>query len=57
MNLFAFFSSRKVQVEHFRAEELTTCLGVTHAKVLPLYGAVKEGQWVTIFMELMEGIW
>ncbi|KAJ6633945.1 hypothetical protein lerEdw1_014236 [Lerista edwardsae] len=44
-----------VQVEHFRAEELTTCLGVTHAKVLPLYGAVKEGPWVTIFMELMEG--
>ncbi|XP_025023655.1 mitogen-activated protein kinase kinase kinase 14 isoform X2 [Python bivittatus] len=48
-------AAKKVQVEHFRAEELTTCAGVTHAKVLPLYGAVKEGLWVTIFMKLMEG--
>ncbi|KAG8139875.1 hypothetical protein E2320_002619 [Naja naja] len=48
-------AAKKVQVEHFRAEELSTCVGVTHAKVLPLYGAVKEGQWVTIFMKLMEG--
>ncbi|XP_066484376.1 mitogen-activated protein kinase kinase kinase 14 [Tiliqua scincoides] len=48
-------AAKKVQVEHFRAEELTTCIGMTHAKVLPLYGAVKEGPWVTIFMELMEG--
>ncbi|KAM3821381.1 mitogen-activated protein kinase kinase kinase 14 [Vipera latastei] len=48
-------AAKKVQVEHFRAEELSTCAEVTHAKVLPLYGAVKEGQWVTIFMKLMEG--
>ncbi|ETE67354.1 Mitogen-activated protein kinase kinase kinase 14, partial [Ophiophagus hannah] len=48
-------AAKKVQIEHFRAEELSTCVGVTHAKVLPLYGAVKEGQWVTIFMKLMEG--
>ncbi|XP_063156617.1 mitogen-activated protein kinase kinase kinase 14 [Candoia aspera] len=48
-------AAKKVQVEHFRAEELTTCAGVTHAKILPLYGAVKEGLWVTIFMKLMEG--
>ncbi|KAL7977038.1 hypothetical protein Chor_008987 [Crotalus horridus] len=48
-------AAKKVQIEHFRAEELSTCAEVTHAKVLPLYGAVKEGQWVTIFMKLMEG--
>nr|XP_006111896.1 mitogen-activated protein kinase kinase kinase 14 isoform X1 [Pelodiscus sinensis]XP_006111897.1 mitogen-activated protein kinase kinase kinase 14 isoform X1 [Pelodiscus sinensis]XP_006111898.1 mitogen-activated protein kinase kinase kinase 14 isoform X1 [Pelodiscus sinensis]XP_014431138.1 mitogen-activated protein kinase kinase kinase 14 isoform X1 [Pelodiscus sinensis] len=48
-------AAKKVQVEHFRAEELTTCAGVTSPKVVPLYGAVKEGPWVTIFMELMEG--
>ncbi|XP_053121057.1 mitogen-activated protein kinase kinase kinase 14 [Hemicordylus capensis] len=48
-------AAKKVQVEHFRAEELTTCTGVTHANIIPLYGAVKEGPWVTIFMELMEG--
>ncbi|XP_042700739.2 mitogen-activated protein kinase kinase kinase 14 isoform X2 [Chrysemys picta bellii] len=47
-------AAKKVQVEHFRAEELTTCAGVTSPKVVPLYGAVKEGPWVTIFMELME---
>ncbi|XP_054848242.1 mitogen-activated protein kinase kinase kinase 14 [Eublepharis macularius] len=48
-------AAKKVRVEHFRAEELTTCTGVTHAKILPLYGAVKEGPWVTVFIELMEG--
>lgn len=47
--------SPQVQVEHFRAEELTTCAAVTSPSVVPLYGAVKEGPWVTIFMKLMEG--
>ncbi|XP_071433584.1 mitogen-activated protein kinase kinase kinase 14 isoform X2 [Pithys albifrons albifrons] len=48
-------AAKKVQVEHFRAEELTTCAAVTSPRVVPLYGAVKEGPWVTIFMKLMEG--
>ncbi|XP_062484224.1 mitogen-activated protein kinase kinase kinase 14 isoform X3 [Pezoporus occidentalis] len=48
-------AAKKVQVENFRAEELTTCAAVTSPKVVPLYGAVKEGPWVTIFMKLMEG--
>ncbi|XP_020653659.3 mitogen-activated protein kinase kinase kinase 14 isoform X1 [Pogona vitticeps] len=48
-------AAKKVRVEHFRAEELTTCTGMMHPKILPLYGAVKEGLWVTIFMKLMEG--
>ncbi|XP_077169060.1 mitogen-activated protein kinase kinase kinase 14 [Paroedura picta] len=48
-------AAKKVQVENFRAEELTTSTRLTHARILPLYGAVKEGPWVTIFMELMEG--
>ncbi|NXN14990.1 M3K14 kinase, partial [Indicator maculatus] len=48
-------AAKKVQVEHFRAEELTTCAALTSPRVVPLYGAVKEGPWVTIFMKLMEG--
>ncbi|KAJ7313497.1 hypothetical protein JRQ81_004919 [Phrynocephalus forsythii] len=48
-------AAKKVRVEHFRAEELTTCTGVKHPKILPFYGAVKEGLWVTIFMKFMEG--
>ncbi|XP_009082815.1 PREDICTED: mitogen-activated protein kinase kinase kinase 14 [Acanthisitta chloris] len=48
-------AAKKVQVEHFRAEELTTCAAVTSPRVVPLYGAVKEGPCVTIFMKLMEG--
>ncbi|NWU72666.1 M3K14 kinase, partial [Pterocles burchelli] len=48
-------AAKKVQVEHFRAEELTTCAAITSPQVVPLYGAVKEGPWVTIFMKLMEG--
>lgn len=54
-NLFGASLSLQVQVEHFRAEELTTCAAITSPKVVPLYGAVKEGPWVTIFMKLMEG--
>lgn len=39
----------------FRAEELIACAGLTSPRIVPLYGAVKEGPWVNIFMELLEG--
>lgn len=39
----------------FRAEELTSCAGLASPRIVPLYGAVKEGPWVNIFMELLEG--
>uniref|UniRef100_A0A8D0H1B6 Mitogen-activated protein kinase kinase kinase 14 n=1 Tax=Sphenodon punctatus TaxID=8508 RepID=A0A8D0H1B6_SPHPU len=48
-------AAKKVQVGHFRAEELTTCAGVKNPNIVPLYGAVREGPWITIFMELMAG--
>lgn len=31
------------------------CAGLTSPRIVPLYGAVKEGPWVKIFMELLEG--
>ncbi|XP_020853108.1 mitogen-activated protein kinase kinase kinase 14 [Phascolarctos cinereus] len=46
---------KKVHVRVFRAEELTACAGLTSPNFVPLYGAVKEGPWINIFMELMEG--
>uniref|UniRef100_A0A8C3W4V3 Mitogen-activated protein kinase kinase kinase 14 n=1 Tax=Catagonus wagneri TaxID=51154 RepID=A0A8C3W4V3_9CETA len=46
---------KKVRVEVFRAEELMACAGLTSPRIVPLYGAVKEGPWVKIFMELLEG--
>ncbi|XP_012861268.1 mitogen-activated protein kinase kinase kinase 14 [Echinops telfairi] len=46
---------KKVRVEVFRAEELVACAGLTSPRIVPLYGAVKEGPWVSIFMELLEG--
>ncbi|TKC44441.1 hypothetical protein EI555_013939 [Monodon monoceros] len=46
---------KKVRVEVFRAEELMACAGLTSPRIVPLYGAVKEGPWVNIFMELLEG--
>ncbi|XP_003222577.2 mitogen-activated protein kinase kinase kinase 14 [Anolis carolinensis] len=48
-------AAKKMRIEHFREEELTTCTGMMHENILPLYGAVKEGLWITIFMKLMEG--
>ncbi|XP_030886629.1 mitogen-activated protein kinase kinase kinase 14 isoform X2 [Leptonychotes weddellii] len=46
---------KKVRIEVFRAEELMACAGLTSPRIVPLYGAVKEGPWVNIFMELLEG--
>ncbi|KAF6095278.1 mitogen-activated protein kinase kinase kinase 14 [Phyllostomus discolor] len=46
---------KKVRVDMFRAEELTSCAGLASPRIVPLYGAVKEGPWVNIFMELLEG--
>ncbi|XP_071066806.1 mitogen-activated protein kinase kinase kinase 14 isoform X2 [Dasypus novemcinctus] len=46
---------KKVWVEVFRAEELMACAGLTSPRIVPLYGAVKEGPWINIFMELLEG--
>ncbi|KAM8816954.1 mitogen-activated protein kinase kinase kinase 14 [Rhynchonycteris naso] len=46
---------KKVRVDMFRAEELMSCAGLTSPRIVPLYGAVKEGPWVNIFMELLEG--
>ncbi|XP_077020196.1 mitogen-activated protein kinase kinase kinase 14 [Tamandua tetradactyla] len=46
---------KKVRVDVFRAEELMTCAGLTSPRIVPLYGAVKEGPWINIFMELLEG--
>ncbi|XP_037018025.2 mitogen-activated protein kinase kinase kinase 14 [Artibeus jamaicensis] len=46
---------KKVRVDVFRAEELTSCAGLASPRIVPLYGAVKEGPWVNIFMELLEG--
>ncbi|EHB09273.1 Mitogen-activated protein kinase kinase kinase 14 [Heterocephalus glaber] len=46
---------KKVRIEVFRAEELTACAGLSSPQIIPLYGAVREGPWVNIFMELLEG--
>ncbi|KAM4844491.1 mitogen-activated protein kinase kinase kinase 14 isoform 1-T3 [Thomomys bottae] len=46
---------KKVRVEVFRVEELMACAGLTSPRIVPLYGAVREGPWVNIFMELLEG--
>lgn len=45
----------QVRLEVFRAEELMACAGLTSPRIVPLYGAVREGPWVNIFMELLEG--
>lgn len=31
------------------------CAGLSSPRIVPLYGAVREGPWVNIFMELLEG--
>nr|4G3C_A Chain A, NF-kappa-beta-inducing kinase [Mus musculus]4G3C_B Chain B, NF-kappa-beta-inducing kinase [Mus musculus]4G3E_A Chain A, NF-kappa-beta-inducing kinase [Mus musculus]4G3E_B Chain B, NF-kappa-beta-inducing kinase [Mus musculus]7SZR_A Chain A, Mitogen-activated protein kinase kinase kinase 14 [Mus musculus]7SZR_B Chain B, Mitogen-activated protein kinase kinase kinase 14 [Mus musculus] len=46
---------KKVRLEVFRVEELVACAGLSSPRIVPLYGAVREGPWVNIFMELLEG--
>ncbi|XP_069490318.1 mitogen-activated protein kinase kinase kinase 14 [Ambystoma mexicanum] len=48
-------AAKKMHVTRFRAEELLTCAGLDAPHVVPVYGAVKEGAWVTIFMKIQEG--
>nr|XP_033775015.1 mitogen-activated protein kinase kinase kinase 14 [Geotrypetes seraphini]XP_033775016.1 mitogen-activated protein kinase kinase kinase 14 [Geotrypetes seraphini] len=46
---------KKLPFGCFRPEELTTCTGLTSPRVVPVYGAVREGPWIMIFMKLIEG--
>ncbi|XP_053309843.1 mitogen-activated protein kinase kinase kinase 14 [Spea bombifrons] len=49
------FAAKKIHINQFRPEELTSCLGISSPTIIPLYGAVREGCWVTVFMKLMKG--
>ncbi|XP_030076775.1 mitogen-activated protein kinase kinase kinase 14 [Microcaecilia unicolor] len=48
-------AAKKLPFGCFRSEELTTCIGLTSPRVVPVYGAVREGPWIMIFMKLIEG--
>lgn len=46
---------KKVWLEVFWVEELMVCVGLILFRIVFLYGVVREGFWVNIFMELLEG--
>ncbi|XP_077108773.1 mitogen-activated protein kinase kinase kinase 14 [Ranitomeya variabilis] len=49
------FAAKIINVNSFRHEELTCCLAVNSEKIVPVYGAVREGPCITVFMKLMDG--
>ncbi|XP_068118870.1 mitogen-activated protein kinase kinase kinase 14 [Hyperolius riggenbachi] len=49
------FAVKKLHVDKFRSQEVTCCLSISSDKILPLYGAVREGPWITLFMKKMNG--
>ncbi|XP_063816063.1 mitogen-activated protein kinase kinase kinase 14 [Pseudophryne corroboree] len=49
------FAAKKIHKNRFRSQELTCCLSVDSEKILPVYGAVREGPWVTVFMKFING--
>ncbi|XP_044152907.1 mitogen-activated protein kinase kinase kinase 14 [Bufo gargarizans] len=49
------FAAKTINVDRFRSEELTCCLAVNSEKIIPVYGAVREGSWITVFIKHMEG--
>ncbi|XP_029429171.1 mitogen-activated protein kinase kinase kinase 14 [Rhinatrema bivittatum] len=48
-------AAKKLYCGSFRPEEVTTCIGLTSPRVVPVYGAVRQGPWIMIFMKLIEG--
>ncbi|XP_056404837.1 mitogen-activated protein kinase kinase kinase 14 [Hyla sarda] len=49
------FAAKTVNISKFRPEELTCHLAVNSEKIIPVYGAVREGPWITVFMKPMDG--
>nr|DBA22193.1 TPA: hypothetical protein GDO54_013248 [Pyxicephalus adspersus] len=49
------FAAKKIHVSTFRSQELTCCLSVNSDKIVPVYGAIREGPWITVFMKMMNG--
>ncbi|CAH2302739.1 mitogen-activated kinase kinase kinase 14 [Pelobates cultripes] len=49
------FAAKKISIDNFRAEEITCCLEVKSPRLLPMYGAVREGRWITVLMKIMKG--
>ncbi|KAM3923761.1 mitogen-activated protein kinase kinase kinase 14 [Leptodactylus fuscus] len=49
------FAAKTIHISKFRSEELTCCLAVPSEKLIPVYGAVREGPWITVFMKHMKG--
>ncbi|KAM4691937.1 mitogen-activated protein kinase kinase kinase 14 [Rhinophrynus dorsalis] len=49
------FAAKKIHVTRFRSQELTACLQVSSPSFVSVYGAIREGHWITVFMKLMKG--
>ncbi|XP_075033453.1 mitogen-activated protein kinase kinase kinase 14 [Mixophyes fleayi] len=49
------FAAKTIHIDKFRPQELTCCLSVDSERILPVYGAVREGPWITVFMKLING--
>lgn len=49
------FAAKTINIDRFRSEELTCCLAVNSEKIIPVYGAVREGSWITVFMKFIDG--
>eukprot|EP00079_Xenopus_tropicalis_P010586 XP_002935595.2 PREDICTED: mitogen-activated protein kinase kinase kinase 14 isoform X1 [Xenopus tropicalis] len=49
------FAIKKIHQSRFRSQELTSCLLVSSPKLVPVYGAVREGPWINVFLKLMTG--
>ncbi|OCT60054.1 mitogen-activated protein kinase kinase kinase 14 [Xenopus laevis] len=49
------FAVKKIHQSRFRSQELTSCLWVSSPKLVPVYGAVREGPCINVFLKLMTG--
>ncbi|KAM5135708.1 mitogen-activated protein kinase kinase kinase 14 [Mantella aurantiaca] len=49
------FAAKKIHVSRFRSQEVTCCLSVNSDKIVPVYGAIREGSWITLFLKMING--
>lgn len=49
------FAAKTIHNSRFRSQELTCCLSVNSDKIVPVYGAIREGSYITVFMKMMNG--
>ncbi|XP_078079908.1 mitogen-activated protein kinase kinase kinase 14 isoform X2 [Mustelus asterias] len=48
-------AAKRIHVSNFQAQELLTWSKLNSPRIVPLYGGIREGEMITLFMQLIQG--